>query len=299
MTPIFMSISWRRLFQPWCAFRLLTAKPVMRLSSASIANAQSDGGKRHRSRCKGSTCDARGFDLNRITSAEAWTGVADCLNCNIRQSVLFAGLEEADFRDLHRPIDQLQFAAGETVYRAGDDGVSLFTIRTGLVKLTHYLPDGSQRIVRLLSKTDVIGLECMLGDVYRHSAIALQATEVCRLPVSSVKRLSHGNSRLFHTVMAHWYRALSDADRWITELSTGTARDRVIRLLLWLSERETGNSCSLFSREDLGAVLGLTTETASRSMAELKRQGLIREHSLNQFSFDIVALRRIVETRVR
>ncbi|WP_371818823.1 Crp/Fnr family transcriptional regulator [Rhodomicrobium sp. Az07] len=177
--------------------------------------------------------------------------------------------------------------------------MSLFTIRTGLVKLTHYLPDGSQRIVRLLSKTDVIGLECMLGDVYQHSAIALQATEVCRLPVSSVKRLSLGNSRLFHTVMAHWYRALSDADRWITELSTGTARDRVIRLLLWLSEREPGNSCSLFSREDLGAVLGLTTETASRSMAELKRQGLIREHSLNRFSFDIIALRRIVETRMR
>jgi len=287
-------------FKPWYALRLLTAKSVVRLSSVGIANAQLAAARDVRSPGKGSTRDALGVRaLNRITSAEAWTGIADCLNCNIRQSVLFAGLEEADFRDLHRPIDQLQYAAGETLYRAGDDGVSLFTIRTGLVKLTLYLPDGSQRIVRLLSKTDVMGLECMLGDVYQHSAIALQATEVCRLPVSSVKRLSLGNSRLFHTVMAHWYRALSDADRWITELSTGTARERVIRLLLWLSERETGNSCSLFSREDLGAVLGLTTETASRSMAELKRQGLIREHSLNQFSFDVPKLRRIVETRVR
>ncbi len=233
--------------------------------------------------------------MNPITSNEAWTGVADCQNCNIRQSVLFAGLQEADFAGLHRPIDQLLYPAGGAVYREGDKGVSLFTIRTGLVKLSLYLPDGSQRIVRLLGKTDVLGLECMLSDVYQHSAVALQPAEVCRLPVSNVKRLLSGNPRLFHTLMAQWYRALSDADRWIAELSTGTARERVIRLLLWLSERENGDSCSLFSREDLGAVLGLTTETASRTMAELKRKGLIREDSPNRFTCDLVKLRQIVE----
>ena len=55
-----------------------------------------------------------------------------------------------------------------------------------------------------------------------------------------------------------------------------------------------GNSCSLFSREDLGAVLGLTTETASRVMAGLKRDGLIRETALNRFSCDTAKLREIV-----
>ena len=62
-----------------------------------------------------------------------------------------------------------------TIYRAGDEGRSLFTLRTGLVKLSHYLPDGGQRIVRLLRKTDVLGLECMISDEYQHSAIALPA----------------------------------------------------------------------------------------------------------------------------
>ena len=65
--------------------------------------------------------------------------------------------------------------------------------------------------------------------------------------------------------------------------------------MLWLCEGEDGNSCSLFSREDLGAVLGLTTETASRAMAGLKREGLIQELSPNRFSCDVPKLRRIVE----
>jgi CRP-like cAMP-binding protein len=208
--------------------------------------------------------------------------------------VLFAQLQEEDFRDLHRPIDQLNYAAGAIIYRAADEGLSLFTVRTGLVKLTQYLPDGTQRIVRLLGKTDVLGLECMYGAVYHHSAIALQPSEVCRLPAASVKRLMLGNPQLFHALMAHWNRALSDADRWIAELLAGTSRERVVRLLLWLLEREGGDSCSLFSREDLGAVLGLTTETASRTMAELKRKSLICEHSPNRFSCDVAGLRKVV-----
>ena len=232
--------------------------------------------------------------MSAITFSEAWTGVADCLNCNIRQSVLFAQLQEEDFRDLHRPIDQLHYSEGATIYGSGEDGLSLFTVRTGLVKLTQYLPDGTQRIIRLVGKTGVLGLECMHGDAYDHFAIALQPTEVCRLPVACIKRLMLGNPQLFHTLMAHWYRALSDADRWIAELLAGTARERVVRLLLWLLEREGGNGCSLFSRDDLGAVLGLTTGTASRTMAELKRQGLIEEPSPNRFLCDVAGLRKIV-----
>lgn len=231
--------------------------------------------------------------MKRVPLAEAWTGVADCRACAIRRSVLFAGLVEKDFDELHRPIDQMLFPAGGSIYSAGDPGETLFTIRSGLVKLTRFLPDGSQRIVRLLRRTDVMGLETLIGNDYEHTAITLQDTELCRLPVEAVRRLSRGNNQLYNELMARWHRALSDADRWIADFSTGTARARVARLLLWLAELEEGNTCQLFGREDLGAVLGLTTETASRTMAEMKRQGLISETKPNRFLLDIARLEQI------
>ena len=52
-------------------------------------------------------------------------------------------------------------------------------------------------------------------------------------------------------------------------------------MLIWLCERNQGEQCELFGREDLGALLGLTTETVSRIMAELKRQGQIVEPKPN------------------
>lgn len=233
--------------------------------------------------------------VKRVGLSEAWTGTADCRNCAIRNSVLFAGLKEDDFERFHRPIDQTLYPAGATIYAMGDAATSLFTIRSGLVKLTQFLPDGAQRIVRLLRKTDLIGMEALLEPEYPHTATALQPTEICRLPVDFVRTLSSTNPQLFHELMARWHRALSNADRWITEFSTGSSRDRVVRLLLWLAELRDDERCELFSREDLGAVLGLTTETASRTMAELKRQGFISEPRVNHFLCDITSMRRLIE----
>jgi CRP-like cAMP-binding protein len=234
--------------------------------------------------------------MKSVSLSEAWTGVANCRDCAIRRSVLFAGLSEADFDTIHRPIDQITYPAGVEIYAQGDDSDAIMTIRAGLVKLTLYLPDGTQRIVRLLRATDVIGLEALIGDSYEHTATALMATEVCRIPRDVVRALSARNPKLYHEIMARWHRALSSADRWITEFNTGTSRARVARLLLWLAEQEGGERCQLFGREDLGAVLGLTTETASRVMAELKRQGYISEPRPNQFLCDVPNLRRLVHS---
>ena len=232
--------------------------------------------------------------MKQIAAREAWTGIADCKNCKMRQSALFAGLSEQDFSLIHAPLDQYDYKEGASIYRTGDCHNAMFTIRSGLVKLVQYLPDHSQRIVRLLHSGDLIGLECFAGDKYQHDAIALHDTRLCRLPVDDVKKLATRNPRLFAELMNRWQKTVSDADYWLTGFSTGSARQRVARLLIRLAEREGGNSCRLFSREDMGSILGITTETASRVMAQLKRERLISEQAANYFLCDMERLRAIL-----
>ncbi|ADC63408.1 MULTISPECIES: Crp/Fnr family transcriptional regulator [Allochromatium] len=230
-----------------------------------------------------------------VSLREAWSGEANCLNCALRTSVLFSGLQEADFEHIHEPIDQFTLKPGAHLYLAGDTGEYLFTIRSGMLKLVQYLPDGSQRIVRVARSTDVLGLESLLDDRYQHDAIALHPTEVCRFPARLVRELGRVNPTLHHELMARWQRALTEADAWLTELSTGSARQRVARLLLRLVRDRETSECPLFSREDMGAMLGVTTETASRTIAEFKRQGLLVETAPNLFLLDIPNLRRLAE----
>ena len=230
-----------------------------------------------------------------VSDKQAWEGQADCLSCTLRNSVLFSGLEEEDFDKIHQPIDLYALPVGASLYRAGDRGERLFTIRSGILKLVQYLPDGTQRIVRLLRSTDVAGLEALLDQPYQHDAVVLQATEACSLPVSIVKALADTSPKLHGELLRRWQRALTEADAWLTELSTGSAKQRVARLLLRLVRNEDSCECTLFSREDMGAMLGITTETASRTIAGFKRQSLLVETEPNHFLLDIPNLEHIAD----
>lgn len=226
--------------------------------------------------------------MKRTQIDAAWKGTANCEDCGIRDLVLFADLAEPDFNLIHLPIDEIAFEPGATIYSSGGDGATLYTIRSGLVKLVQYLPDGTQRIVRLLRHGATAGLEATLGQPYEHTAIALHPTQVCRIPRQVVERLSRETPRLHSQLMQRWHAALRQADDWLTELSTGKAPQRLARLMLQLADGE--GHVTLFSREDVGSMLGITTEHASRTVAEFKRNGVITELSANRYRCDLAQL---------
>ena len=228
-----------------------------------------------------------------MTFTHAWNGNADCRNCTFRSSALFSGLTEQDFKFIHDSVQQVTLNPGDVLYKEGDSGHHLFTIRSGLLKLVQYLPDGTQRIVRLMRSTDVLGLEMMVAQEYAHEAIVLQTTELCRYPKDVIRALSQSNPVLHQDLMARWQKALTEADAWITRLSTGQSKKRMANLLLRLAAGNDAAKCYLISREDMGSILSMTTETASRTISEFKRQGLIDEIRHNYVTLDIPAVEAI------
>lgn len=231
--------------------------------------------------------------MKKTDIGAAWQGLANCKGCGIRDSALFADLTESDFNLIHLPIDTHMVAPGVALYHVGDAPEALYTVRSGLVKLVQYLPNGAQRIVRLLRAGDTAGLEAALGEPYRHSAIAVHPVLTCRIPCAVIQRLSTETQHLHQQLLRRWHQAVERADAFLVELGTGSARARVARLFLILMDEQ--DECELFSREDVGAILGITTETASRMVAELKRQGVLTELRLNRFRCDRAALRGVAE----
>jgi CRP-like cAMP-binding protein len=225
----------------------------------------------------------------------AWQGPPQCRDCGIRNLVLFADLQQADFRLIHQPIAELGFHAGDTLYHAGAAANSVYTIREGLVKLVQYQPDGNQRILRLLKQGDVAGMEALVEQPYQHDAIVLERVSACRIPVAVVESLSRDTPRLHRQLLSRWQRALRDADTWLTSLSSGPAPVRVARLLVYLAGSTPGHSFFLPSRDDIGAMLGIASETASRVTADLKRKGWMRELTPKHVEVDLVALREMAQ----
>ena len=232
------------------------------------------------------------------TASALWCGHPQCSHCPVREAGLFADLHADALTQYEREIDRIEYAPNANVYHCGDLGEAILTIRSGAIKLLAPSADGQARIVRLLRPGDVTGLEALVGEPYAHDALALWSTQVCRIPVSTVQRLSETAPEVSTRVMRAWYRLVTQADDWIAHIVTGPARSRVARLLLHLAEPAPeggGETAVLPTREDMAAMLSTTLETASRIVAEFRRNGLLTPAKGRLVSIDRAALEAFAE----
>ena len=215
--------------------------------------------------------------MKRTQIESAWHGAARCKNCAIRHLVLFADVKQEVFDHMHLPIDDIEYQPGHRIYLQGDILPFAYTIRSGMIKLVQRLPNGDTRIVRILGQGDLAGLESLDGSAMDHDAISMDHVKVCRIPKSVIEMLKRDSPEIHSALLQRWQKALTSANNWITRLSTGTSKARVARLLMLLHETSEDDSFFLPVREDMGDMLGLTTESVSKATAEFKRQGLLIE----------------------
>ena len=224
---------------------------------------------------------------------EKWHGRADCEHCAIRSTVLFSVLTKEQLEDALLEIDNKLCEPDSELFWQDARDSHVYTIRSGCVKMVHKLDDGSNRIVRLHYRGDAVGLEALLGEPYRHTAAVLQRADVCRIPVSVIRTLEDRNPDLYQQLMQRWQTSLDEAESFITDLNTGTAEARLARLLLKLDAHSGGQCIPNLLREDIAGIIGVTTETASRLMADFRRRKLVWNAEKRHLSCDADALRKL------
>jgi len=201
---------------------------------------------------------------------------AVCMACGVRQFALFGALDDAALDRIHQHIADIRVEPGHRIYSAQDPGHAVYTVRGGVVRLERVSEGGERRILRLAGRTDLIGLEALLGQSYAADAVASTTVEVCRIPKTLIDELSAGEPQLVMDLMKRWQRALDDAEEWLAELATGPARRRMLRLMLKLSEfADPAGLVWMPMRDEMGAMLDMTVETASRIVSALRREGVI------------------------
>lgn len=232
--------------------------------------------------------------LKPYCTDENWHGRPDCRECAIRSTVLFSVLTKEQLEDALLEIDNKLCESGSELF--GQEGREdyVYTVRAGCVKMVHRLGDGSCRIVRLHYRGDAIGLEALLDEPYRHTAIVLQKADMCRIPVSVIRKLEKTNPDLYQQLMQRWQASLDEAESFITDLNTGTAETRLARLLLKLENHNVARSFPDLLREDIASIIGVTTETASRIMADFRRRKWVWNEENRHLRCDAEALKKLV-----
>jgi CRP/FNR family transcriptional regulator, anaerobic regulatory protein len=201
--------------------------------------------------------------------------LARCETCGVREGSLCSGMSDDEFSHINLSIEDIKFPVGAALFQQGDVGKYIFSIRQGMVKLNRIRANGGQRIMRILRPGDVGGLEVIVANYYEYDAIALEPVFACRIPVSVIRQLDSESPILHKKLLERWHQTVIEADEWMSELTSGTARARLARLFLKMRNPVQLDVSTIFSRDDIGSMLCMTMETASRTINAFQREGKI------------------------
>ena len=219
--------------------------------------------------------------------------VVNCRACNTGINGLCAELNEDDQVMLHSVVDELTLTPGTTLFQEGGDPVGIFTLRKGVIKLVRTTTGGTQRVVRVLSPGDMPGLEALAHARYFSDAVALTDVSVCRIPRSVIHALQAQSPRLSQRLMEKWAAALKEADDWLIDINFGPARNRVSNFVLKMRGALDEQTVTLFAREEMGTMMGLTMETVSRVINALVREGTLEQLDKHGRLYRVLNLRSL------
>ena len=230
-----------------------------------------------------------------------------CVTCKLRRICMPVDVSDPEVKPLFDSLvtQRVRLHKGDVLFRAGDRFVGLFAIRFGSCKTVTTTDDGSEQVSGYHLQGEMLGVEGFGNDTHVCTAIALEDTEVCVLPVERIEQLAHEDT----TFQRRMYQLLSAAimrERTST-LMVGTMRaeQRLAAFLLDLSNRyqARGYSASEFvlrmTREEIGSHLGLKLETVSRLLSRFAEEGLVDVRGRVIRLLDRLALSQLVATSLR
>jgi CRP-like cAMP-binding protein len=187
-------------------------------------------------------------------------------------------------------------------------GDMLYIVNCGFLKSVMIDEFGNEQILSFPMKGDLFGIDGIHTKKYTSEAVALSSCDIILIPFAKFAALGRTNPFLETALYGLMSRELIREQGMITMLGSLTVEARVARFLVSLSERfsaigYSGKAFNLpMTRREIGNYLGVTLETASRTLSAFNELGLISVDQRSIYIHDINALktlRRLPPSRAR
>lgn len=218
--------------------------------------------------------------------APRWTalhaaGLPACEECTVRQVALFSALDGSDLLQAHAHVAPVRLSATQRLLTRGTQGQAVYTVRSGLLRVERFTEGGERRIVRLAGAGTLLGTEALVGAPHVDDVIACTRVELCRISLSLFPADGSHGLVLANSVLRQSQRDMNAMVHWAMHLTRGSARERLLHLMRLLSDHADAEGVIWLPRRDeIGDMLDITFETASRQVSGLRREGVL--HVISQ-----------------
>ncbi len=202
-----------------------------------------------------------------------------CFDCAVRELAVCGVLESAALQAFKSSGPTVHCDAGDTVVLEGDLASNVYSLTSGLLRLSKLLPDGRRQIAGFLFPGDFLGIT--LEEEHAFTAEAVAPSALCKFPRRQFDDFMSNHPELERRLYAVAAHELAAARQQLVLLGRKTATERLASFLLMLDGRchaaRGGDEIGFpMARADIADYLGLRIETVSREISALKASRVIQ-----------------------
>ncbi|MCK0127560.1 helix-turn-helix domain-containing protein [Erythrobacter sp. F6033] len=206
-------------------------------------------------------------------------GASDPTLSNLESVARYTSAREGDAPFNGIGVDQIVFIAG------------------GSTKLVAHVSQGREQVVAFHFRGDLVSVPASAAHAY--TLCALEDCELVFFPADDFLQIAQQEPHLVITILERTLRSLARSREKSVALGRKTAEERLASFLVTMAERIGWSRDGaveldlIMSRRDIGDSLGLTIETVSRQLSELRNACLIETSGRSRFRLlDLPSLHR-------
>lgn len=195
---------------------------------------------------------------------------------------LFGGLDAEELAVIAASAVPRLVRAGQAIFRQGGEPTHLHLVAEGRVKIAQLTGSGASLTIRFMEPGDVPGCVAVFRQIpFPASATAVVDGRLLTWPLARVGELVEQHPRIAANALQVIGARTEEMLHRLREFATEPVERRIARALLRLvrqAGRPAGEGVEIgfpLSRQDIAEMAGSTLYTASRTLREWEREGLV------------------------
>lgn len=214
---------------------------------------------------------------------------------------LFDGLDKNRMMELSQVISDKEINGDHPIYFANEPSKTVYFLKTGRVKITKYLNDGSEKIIAIINPGEIFGEMAYLDEVARTDyAVTLEQSMICAVNKNDLAAFIEKNPGLNLKLTKILGLKLRSFSERIEDLIFKDADQRIASFILRYAEKngkKVGDQVFVkpfLKHQNIGEMTACSRQTVNYFLTGLRNKGIINFDRTKLIINDLDSLKKII-----
>ena len=169
----------------------------------------------------------------------------------------------------------IKTSKGDIIYHQGDAPTGIYHVKSGHIGLITITPNGNESLLRVFGPNYFFGHRSLISNEdYHATTLSLVDCEMVFIPKDDFDEIVHENPNILMHVAQVLAKELRRAENKFRDLALSNVTSRIMQTLAFIKSRYPDHK---WTRKEIGEYCGAKTETVSRVLGRLEKEGLIQK----------------------